>query len=189
VLKIGLLFLTRASFTNWNEELKEFTKDKYAFRPAMELVNHFKNDKDYIIKLDNDLICKQKFRLPSQEQVLVWKSEDIVGEGDPRWGEKLVCETIVNYTNFMRYNIGVLGLPVSFWNHHQEYLDTCEKMIDVDISGVTDVNSKIWHCCEQTAYNWIFYKYNFKVSQTYDIFDHYFDKKINCIKSAEYLKK
>lgn len=175
---------------NWTKELIQYSKDKYAFRPAIELVNYFKNDNEYIIKLDNDLICKQKLDFHHlKDEVLLWKLEGLVEYGDPRWGEKLVCNTVLNNTNFLRYNIGVLGLPPSFWKHHDEYLNVCQQMIDVDISKVTDVNSKIYHCCEQTAYNWIFHKYNYKIIETYNVFDHFFEKKGDCINEArKYLK-
>ncbi len=189
-LSIYNINLDNVTFVDWQKELKEYTKDKYAFRPLIELVKYFKNSNDYIIKLDNDLICKQKVNFSNlKDEVLVWKLEGLVAHGDPRWGEKLVCNTVVNNTNFIRYNVGVLGLPPSFWKYHEDYLDVCQKMIDVDISGVTDVNSKIYHCCEQTAYNWIFYKYNYTIFQTYNLFDHLFDKKGDCIEQARKYRK
>jgi hypothetical protein len=181
--------LSNISLVDWSEELKEFKKHKYAFEPLIQLIKKYKDSQEYIIKLDNDLICKKPFDLKLNNEVLVWKYERIVEQGDPRWGEKLICNTLFNNTNFRIYNVGLLGIPPQFWIHHQEYLKTCYDMIDVDISKVTDVGSEIYHCCEQTAYNWIFHKYDYNIIETYNIFEHYFDRKINCILDAKkYLK-
>lgn len=183
--------LKNVEFIDWSKELEIYKKDKYAFRPAIELVKYFKNSDDYIIKLDNDLICKGPIDFAHlTNEVLVWKKEGWVSNGNPLWGEILVAQKVLNDTNFWRYNIGVLGIPPMFWKYHNEYIDICNKMIDIDISSVTDVNSKIWHCCEQTAYNWILHKYKFDILETYDLFDHYFENKKDCINySTKFLKK
>lgn len=182
--------LNNVQFIDWSNELKEYKQHKYAFKPLIELVKYFKDSSEYIIKLDNDLICKKQIDFSSlTNEVLVWKYEGVVRNGDPRWGEILVCNKVVNNIDFIRYNVGVLGLPPNFWEYYDEYYQTCEKMIDVDISQVTDVNSKIYHCCEQTAYNWIFYNHELKVIQTHDIFEHHFDNKNKCIYEAQYLLK
>lgn len=182
--------LENVKFINWSKELEEYKKHKYAFKPLMELVRFFSGSEEYVIKLDNDLVCKKPIDIQhSDNEVLVWKREGMVENGDPRWGEKLVCQTVLGTTDFIRFNVGVLGLPPSFWEHHREYLDVCDAMIDVDISQVTDVNSKIYHCCEQTSYNWMFYKYGYKVLETYDFFEHHFDQKTKCIEQARFLLK
>jgi len=62
-------------------------------------------------------------------------------------------------------------------------------MVNIDISDVTDLNTKIWHCCEQTANNWIFYKHNYNVVETYNVVNHLFDNKKKCIDAAKYLLK
>jgi len=64
-----------------------------------------------------------------------------------------------------------------------------EDMISVDISDVTDTDSKIYHCCEQTANNWIFHKENYNVIETYNYVDHLFDRKGDCIELSKYLLK
>jgi hypothetical protein len=71
----------------------------------------------------------------------------------------------------------------------EEAKDIMDKMILVDISDVTDVDSKIYHCCEQTANNWVFNKYNYNVIETYPYVDHLFDRKGECIEKAKYLLK
>jgi len=177
------------NYIDWSTELNEHKKHKYAFEPLIQLIKKYKDSDDYLIKLDNDLICKKPFDLKLNNEVLVWKYERKVSDGDNRWGEKLICKTVLNTINFDIYNVGLLGLPPSFWKYYEDYLLTCYNMVDIDISGVTDVDSKIYHCCEQTAYNWIFYKNNFKIVQTYDYFEHYFDNKQKCIFDAtQYLK-
>jgi len=62
-------------------------------------------------------------------------------------------------------------------------------MIDVDISDITDVNSEIYHCCEQTSHNYIFSKHGLEIQQTHNIVDHNFDNKEKCIEEAKYLLK
>ena len=177
--------LDNVRFIDWSRQLQDFKKHRYAFKPLIELIKDCRDSSEYIVKLDNDLICKKPINLSHlKEEVLVWKREGIVRDGGPRWGEILVCNTVARNLDFVRYNVGVLGIPPSFWVHYEEYYNTCELMVDVDISGVTDVNSKIYHCCEQTAYNWMFHKYGFKVLETYDIFEHHFDDKKKCIEKA-----
>jgi hypothetical protein len=62
-------------------------------------------------------------------------------------------------------------------------------MADVDILDVSDLNIKSWHCAEQTAKNWLFHKYNYNVIETYNIVNHHFSIKKNCIDEAKYLLK
>ena len=62
-------------------------------------------------------------------------------------------------------------------------------MVSDDISDVTDLNTKIWHCCEQTANNWIFYKHNYNVIEIHRYVDHLFENKGECINRAKYLLK
>lgn len=184
--------LSNTKVIDWSKEIEEFKKHKFAFKPLMELISLFKDCGEYTVRLDNDLVCKSKIEndFGDPESVVVWKAEGMVKDGDIRWGERLVCETVFNETNFMRYNIGVLGMPVKFLAHYQEYLDNCEKLINVDITPVSDLGVKMYHVCEQTSYNWLMHKYNFKVKECDNIFDHHFEVKGNCISAAiPYLKK
>lgn len=170
---------------DWSQELEIYKNHKYSFEPIIQLVKKYKNSNEYIVKLDNDLVCKKKFEIKNENSVLLWKYERVVTEGNPLWGEKLACQQSIGTTDFKIYNIGVMGIPIGFWKHYEEFENVCNSMINVDISGVTDVGSKIYHCCEQTAYNWIFEKYNFNILETYDIFDHHFEIKANCIEHAK----
>ena len=164
------------------------TKHKYAFNPIVQLVKQHRDTSEYLLKLDNDLIFKSP--LPDfKGKVAVWKHERIVKNGNPKWGEKLICQQVCHTQDFNIYNMGVLGLPNTFWEYFDDFLDTCDDMVNTDISGVTDVNSKIYHCCEQTAYNWIFHKYSLALQETYKTVDHYFSNKQGCISSAKFLLK
>ena len=66
-----------------------------------------------------------------------------------------------------------------------EATDIAEKLVSIDIRDITDVDSSIWHCCDQTAYNWLFYKNNFKIIETDQWFNHHFAIKQNCIIEAQ----
>lgn len=177
--------LDNVKLIDWSKEINIYKKNKYSFKPVIELVKLYKNCEDYLVKLDNDLICKKKFVVDNQNDVMLWKYERVVTEGNPLWGEKLVCEKTVGTTDFKIYNIGVMGIPKTFWKHYEEYEKICEDMVNIDISMITDVDSNIYHCCEQTAYNWIFDKYSFNIIESYDIFEHHFEVKARCIEDAK----
>jgi hypothetical protein len=172
-----------------SKDLEEWKRQKYAFYPLQMLMKHNKYYKaDNVVKLDNDVILKRPFDMVLDKQrAFVWKYERFVADGDPRWGEKLVCNTILGTDKFHGFNIGILGIHKD--NHHliDESINICNEMVNVDISGVTDVNSKIWHCSEQTAYNWVFHKNNIERIETNHYFDHYFDNKQECINAVKHL--
>lgn len=181
--------LDNTKIINWKDELEIYKRHEYSFEPVVQLVKKYKDTNEYIVKLDNDLICLKKFQIENEEHVCMWKYERKVFQGNPLWGERHVCQTVLNTEDFNIYNMGVMGIPVSFWKYYEEYEDIYRKMIKVDISKITDVDSKIYHCCEQTAYNWIFHKYNYTILEKNNIFDHHFEKKIKCIDDAKWLLK
>ena len=177
---------SNVEIVDWRNELSIYKKHKYPFESVMQLVKKYKDSEDYLLKLDNDLICKSKLAI-DENCILAWKYERNVSNGNPLWGEIHICNSTVGTTDFNLYNMGVMGLPKGFWVHYDEFLNVCDNMINIDISNITDVNSKIYHCCEQTAYNWVWHKYNYKINQAQDYFDHYFETKIECVKDAQYL--
>jgi len=178
----------RIIYIDYSNKLKEYRDDlKYSFSVLNDFINYAKSDTQYTIKIDNDLIFKKELPEPHINSILVWKYERIVREGDTRWGEIKICQDVLNELNFRVYNLGIFGFPPTYENI--EAKEIMDKMISVDISDVTDVDSKIYHCCEQTANNWVFNKYNYNVIEAYPYVDHLFDRKGECIEKAKYLLK
>lgn len=160
---------------------------EYSFTVLNDFINFAKSNTEYTIKIDNDLIFKTELPNIDENSVAVWKYERIVKHGDSRWGEIKICEKVLETTDFKIYNLGLFGLPIKY--ETKEAKEIMDKMINVDISDVTDVGSHIYHCCEQTANNWIFHIKEYNIVETYKYVDHLFDKKEDCIKMAEYLLK
>jgi hypothetical protein len=176
----------RIKYIDYSENLKKYDETlKYSFTILNDFINFAKSDTEYTIKLDNDLIFEKELPSFNENSVLVWKYERIVKDGDIRWGEIKICNEILNNINFKIFNLGLFGLPSNYQT--DEAKNIMDKLISVDISNVTDVDSKIYHCSEQTANNWIFNKYNYNVVETYPYVDHLFDRKGECIERAKYL--
>jgi hypothetical protein len=179
---------SRIIYIDYSENLKQYDKNlKYSFTILNDFINFAKSDTEYTIKIDNDLIFTKELKLPDLNSILVWKYERIVKHGDTRWGEIKICNEVLNNTDFKVYNLGIFGLPPEYQT--VEAKEIMDRMISVDISDVTDVDSKIYHCCEQTANNWIFNKYNYNIIEAHTQVDHLFDNKGMCIERAKYLLK
>jgi hypothetical protein len=160
---------------------------KYSFDILTDFIYLGKSDTEFTVKIDNDLVFHGELPKPNDNDVFVWKYERLISQGDPLMGEIKVAQDTIGRIDIPIYNLGVLGLPVNY--PEQELRQICDEMVSVDISDVTDLNTKIWHCCEQTANNWIFYKYNYNIIQTYNVVTHYYDNKKKCIDEAKYLLK
>jgi hypothetical protein len=170
-------------------DLPQFQSLKYSFDILHDFIMEFKSDKEYTIKIDCDLTFYDK--IPNidddNKDILVWKYERMLFEGDPRMGEIKSSTLSVGDVNYKIFNIGLLGLPASFETNELD--SVYRKMVDVDITDVSDLNVKSWHCAEQTAKNWLFHKHNYNVKETYNIVDHNFSVKKKCIDDAKYLLK
>lgn len=178
----------RIIYVDYSKVIKEYNNDlSYSFTVLNDFINNAKSNDEYTIKIDNDLIFKQELPEPDPNSIMVWKYERIVRNGDVRWGEIKICNEVLNDLDFKIYNLGVFGLPSNYQKNEAKQI--MDKMILVDISDVTDVDSKIYHCCEQTANNYIFHKYGYNIIETYQYVDHNFDNKGKCIIDAQYLKK
>jgi len=178
----------RVNYIDYSENLKKYDNNlKYSFTVLNDFINFAKSDTEYTIKIDNDLIFNQELPKFDENSILVWKYERLVKDGDIRWGEIKICNEVLNETNFKIFNLGLFGLPANY--NTLEAKKIMDEMILVDISDVTDVDSKIYHCCEQTANNWVFNKYNYNIIETYQYLDHLFDNKGDCINRAKYLIK
>jgi hypothetical protein len=175
-------------YHDFTDQLKKYGKDlKYSFDILTDFIYIAKSANDFTVKIDNDLVFYGELPEPKENDIFVWKYERKIYEGNPLMGEIKVAQEAIGTTNISIYNLGVLGIPANY--PEQELRQVCKKMVEVDISSVTDVNSKIWHCCEQTANNWIFHKYKYNIIETYNIVDHLFDRKQKCIEDAKYLLK
>jgi hypothetical protein len=181
----------RVKYIDYKNQLKKYVNNlTYSFQVLNDFLTDEKSNDEYTVKIDNDLIFTDELKInleKNSKTILVWKYERFVGDGDTRWGEIKICDEILKTTNFKIYNLGVFGYPANY--HSDEAKDIMNLMTSIDISDVTDVNSKIYHCSEQTANNWVFHKYDYDVIETYKYCSHYFDNKGECIKKAEYLKK
>ncbi len=178
----------RITYMDYSENLKQYDESlNYSFTILNDFINYAKSENEYTVKIDNDLIFKSELPRFDENSILVWKYERLVKNGDIRWGEIKICENVLGDTNFKVYNLGLFGLPADYEKY--EAKKVMEDMISVDISDVTDVDSKIYHCCEQTANNWIFHKKNYHVIETYQYVDHLFENKGECINRAKYLLK
>jgi len=175
-------------YHDFSKNLSELSKTmKYSFEALTEFIYHARSQYDFTVKIDNDLIFYGEIPDPQENEVFVWAYERLVYQGNPLMGEIKVAEKVLGRTDIPIYNLGILGLPISY--PEQELRATINKMVNVDISSVTDLDTNIWHCCEQTANNWIFYKYGYKVRELKNIVHHYFDNKKLCIEQAKYLLK
>ncbi len=180
--------LSKVEFIDYSYEISKSKESPYTFQPIVDLCYNFKDSNEYILKIDNDLIWKSSIpNIDEKKDILVWKFERFVKDGDPRMGEILVCQKVCNEINFKEYNIGILGYPIGY--PMQDFYEICDKMVNVDIKPVSDLGVNIYHCCEQTAQSWIFHKYNYNIIETYDFIDHWYENKSMCIEKAKYLKK
>lgn len=182
--------LDNVVYYDYSEKIKSYEgKLKYSFDILHDFIMEFKSDKEYTIKIDCDLTFYDK--IPNidddNKDILVWKYERMLFEGDPRMGEIKSSILSVGDVNYKIFNIGLLGLPASFETNELD--SVYRKMVDVDITDVSDLNVKSWHCAEQTAKNWLFHKHNYNVKETYNVVDHNFSVKKKCIDDAKYLLK
>ena len=178
----------RIIYIDYSEKLKKYDNQlKYSFTILNDFINSEKSETEYTIKIDNDLIFTGQIPSFDETAILVWKHERLVKNGDIRWGEIKICNEVLGFNDFNIYNLGIFGLPVNYEIHDAKNI--MDKMVSIDISDVTDVNSKIYHCCEQTANNWVFYKNKYTILETYNYVDHLFDNKGECINRAKYLLK
>jgi hypothetical protein len=178
----------RIIYIDYSEQLTKYDESlNYSFTVLNDFINYAKSETEYTVKIDNDLFFHSELPQIDDNSIMVWKYERIVRNGDPRWGEIKICKQVTNDLDFKIYNLGIFGLPADYNIHQAKKI--MEEMVSVDISDVTDVDSKIYHCCEQTANNWIFHKENYNVIETYNYVDHLFDRKGDCIELSKYLLK
>lgn len=174
-------------YIDFSEDINKLKDSDYTFDMLTHFIHSAKSKDDFTVKIDNDLIFTGKLPLPNKNEVFVWKRERLVREGDPRMGEIKVAQEVLGDISFPIYNLGVLGIPFNY--PESDVKKISKNMVDVDISDVSDLGVKIWHCCEQTANNWIFKMNGYKIIETHNIVDHLYDNKIACIERAKYLLK
>jgi hypothetical protein len=175
-------------YHDYTKQLEKYkTNLRYSFDVLTDFIYYAKSIDDFTVKIDNDLIFHDKIPEPKENDVFVWKYERRVCEGNPKMGEIKVCEKTIGVLTLPIYNLGLLGIPVNY--PEMELRRICDDMVSVDIKDVSDLGVNIWHCCEQTANNWIFFKYNYNIVTTSNVVTHYFDDKSKCILMAKNLLK
>ena len=178
----------RIIYIDYTEQLTKYNESlNYSFTVLNDFINYAKSETEYTVKIDNDLFFHSELPKIDEDSIMVWKYERIVKNGDPRWGEIKICNHVTKNLDFKIYNLGIFGLPVGYDIESAKKI--MEEMISVDISDVTDVDSNIYHCCEQTAHNWIFHAEKYNVVEMYNYVDHLFDRKGDCIELSKYLLK
>lgn len=178
---------SRINYHDYSLKLNSYKNLLYSFDVLTDFIYFAKSKNEFTVKIDNDLIFYGALPKPNPNEVFVWKYERKIYEGNPLMGEIKVAECVLGRTDVPIYNLGILGIPSDY--PETELREVSKQMVSVDISNVTDLNTKIWHCCEQTANNWIFYKKKYNIVETYNIVNHHFDNKIKCIEDAKYLLK
>ena len=181
--------LSTVSYMDIGEKISEWRKHWFAFNSILEWQMYTNDPNEYLIRIDNDLIWKGPLptNINQEKDIFVWKYERIVRQGNPKMGEILVCQTILNNIDFKEYNIGTLGLPKNY--PMDEFYNITNQMINVDIFPVSDLGVHVWHVCEQTAHSWMIHKYNYNIIETYPIVEHWYEDKLMCIQRAKYLLK
>lgn len=161
----------------------------FAFNSILEWQMYIKKSDEYIVRMDNDLIWNAPLPTDIDEErdMFVWKFERFVRDGNPKMGEILVCQTVLGTTNFKEYNIGTLGIPKNY--PMDDFYDITNKMINVDITPVSDLGVKVWHVCEQTAHSWMIHDGKYNIIETASFVEHYYDDKLKCIERAKHLLK
>lgn len=181
--------LSNVSYIDIGDKILEWKKHWFAFNSILEWQMFIKDSDEYIVRMDNDLIWNGSLPtdIDEEKDMFIWKFERYVRDGNPKMGEILVCETVLNTTNFKEFNIGTLGLPKNY--PMEEFKDITDKMIAVDIFPVSDLGVHVWHVCEQTAHSWMIHKYGYNVIPTHQYVEHWYDDKLKCIERAQHLLK
>ena len=181
--------LSNVSYMDIGEKISKWREHWFAFNPILEWQMYIKKSDEYIIRMDNDLIWNGALptNINEEKDMFAWKFERYVGQGNPKMGEILVCQTVLNNTNFKEFNIGTLGLPKNY--PMNEFYNITNQMIGVDIFPVSDLGVHVWHVCEQTAHSWMIHKYNYNIIETFSYVEHWYDNKLKCIERAKHLLK
>jgi len=193
--------LSNIKVIDGSDKIREWKNHRYCFYPAMMHLDMYKDEKDQLIKLDNDLVCLENIEfLYDSSEYLLWQVErDLVSKGREYWGEREASRQAFGTDVFPLWNIGVLGFPKGDKKDLiEEMINAGIKCSEVDISSVCrfpeapGLTSKIWSCAEQTGYSFVIHDRGLKVRTTKDIIDHHchgFDSKKECILSASHLLK
>ena len=103
------------TYVDYTKEIIESKKHHFTFQPLVDWLYDTDDPDEYIVRIDNDLIWTKEIPpLNEDKDVLVWKYERVVRQGNPAMGEILVCQTVCNNIDFKEYNVGVLGYPKNF---------------------------------------------------------------------------
>lgn len=199
-LKQYAVNFSKLSIVEDKQTILSWKNHRYCFNPAMMHLKLYENEKDQLLKLDNDLECKKPLTdLIENKEIIFWKHERNVSKGREYWGEREASRKAFGTENYELYNIGVLGLPSGEKSSLiNEMIDAGYKMSEVDISKTVhfperpELKVSIWSCSEQTAYCYIVQKNNLPIKTCEDYINHHcygFDSKKDCINAASFLRK
>ena len=146
--------LSTVSYMDIGEKISEWRKHWFAFNSILEWQKYTDDPNEYLIRIDNDLIWKAPLPtdINQERDIFVWKYERMVRDGNPKMGEILVCQTVLNNIDFKEYNIGTLGLPKNY--PMNEFYNITNQMINVypnnliindtgflNLSGISIINA------------------------------------------------
>jgi len=188
------------SIVDGRKEIEEWKKHRYCFNPAMMHLGMYKDEKDQLLKLDNDLEClKPLSSLEGNESILMWRKERNVNAGREYWGEREASRKAFGTDDFSLYNIGVMGFPAGDKRKLiEDLIDAGRRVSEMDISNVVRFPEKpglkveIWSCSEQTGYCYVVHKNNLATVTVENYIQHHcygFDSKKDCINAAAHLLK
>jgi hypothetical protein len=189
-----------ASLIDAKDRILDWKNHRYCFYPAMMHLDMYKEEEDYLLKLDNDLECKKPIdELVNKDQFLLWKHERNVSKGRQYWGESVASQRAFGTSNFETYNIGVLGFPKGEKKEIiDEMIQAGLKMSEMDISDVVRFpdspgdTASMWSCSEQTGYCYILHTRGENIVTVEDYIDHHcygIESKSRCIDNSKFLLK
>ncbi len=178
--------------------IESWKEHRYCFYPAMMHLKMYENEKDQLLKLDNDLECLSPLDdIIGSDKILLWRHERNVSAGREYWGERAASRITFGTDDYDLYNIGVLGLPKGDKKELiSSMFDAGIKMSEADITNIVrfpespGLKVPIWSCSEQTAYCYVIDKSSFELQTVENYINHHcygFDSKKDCINAAKKL--
>lgn len=182
---------------DWREQIGEYKQNPYAFYILLMFVKENCSHNEDSIKLDNDLICKRSIAdIQLGDRILMWRDNGLrVCQGSPDWGEIMACEKAIGTSDFNKSNPGVLGIPCKYSHLIDEVAEVSNKLASVDISPIASLMmpngrpTKMWHCCEETAWNYIVHKHGIPITYSTEYFDHPYHRKSEVLERTKHLLK
>ena len=109
--------LKNVVYHDYSEKLKSYEgKLKYSFDILHDFIIEQRSNSEYTVKIDCDLSFRNKIPMMdnTSKDILVWKYERMLFNGDPRMGEIKSSTLSVGNINYKIFNVGLLGIPPTF---------------------------------------------------------------------------